>query len=382
MTKPSENHKRRIDVDGFSRRQFNVAALSALVGFTGVFAQDANASVNGSRAAVAGKNKLHLIKPRALKRGDLVGLVAPSGATNAGFVEQRVKNLESFGFKVKVSKNILATRGNTAGSVAQRVSDLHDMFLDREVRAIWAVRGGSGTSQLLPALDYQLIRRHAKVLVGYSDITALHLAMLRYAGLVTFHGPTASASFTDYAATQLEAVLMHPRSETTIYMSDGNRREAERSSEFVIRTLTAGVAEGRLVGGNLSVLSAMIGTPYAPDWKGALLFLEEIREAPYRIDRMLTQLKQAMPFDQAAGIMLGVFRRSVATNANGGIDNEPSLTLEQTLDDHFSNLRVPAAYGFSFGHIANNMTIPVGVRARLDTQQQTLTLLEPAVIER
>jgi muramoyltetrapeptide carboxypeptidase len=118
---------------------------------------------------------------------------------------------------------------------------------------------------------------------------------------------------------------------------------------------------------------------HAPDWKGALLFLEEIREAPYRIDRMLTQLKQAMPFDQAAGIMLGVFRRSVASNTNGGVDNEPSVTLEQTLDDHFSNLRVPAAYGFSFGHIAQNATLPLGIRARLDTAAQTLTLLEAAV---
>ncbi len=322
-----------------------------------------------------------IIKPPQLKRGDLIGLIAPSGATNAAFVEQRVKHLEGLGFTVKVAKNILATRGNTAGSVAERVSDLHDMFLDRDVNAIWAVRGGSGASQLLPMIDYQLIRRHPKILVGYSDITALHLALLRHAGLVTFHGPVASASFSDYTATQLEAVLMHPRRATTIYMSDANRREAARgdnvSGAFQLRTLTPGVAEGRLIGGNLSVLSAMMGTPYAPDWRGALLFLEEIREAPYRIDRMLTQLKQSRDFNQAAGVMLGVFRRSGNTQ-----DGEPSLTLEQTLDDHFTNLRVPAIYGFSFGHIANQFTIPLGVCARLDTKAETLTLLEAAVIER
>jgi muramoyltetrapeptide carboxypeptidase len=304
----------------------------------------------------------------------MVGLVAPSGATNAAFVELRVRNLERFGFRVKVATHILATRGNTAGTVAERVSDLHAMFADPEVNAIWAVRGGSGASQLLPALDYGLIRRHPKIFVGYSDLTALHLAILRYSNLVTFHGPTASAAFSDYAATQLEAVLMNPRSETTIYMSSGNQREAEKSNEFKLRTLTPGVAEGPLIGGNLSVLSAMIGTPYAPDWKGALLFLEEISEAPYRIDRMLTQLSQSRSFNDAAGIALGVFRRSVS-NADG----EPSLTLEQALDDHFSKLRVPALYGCSFGHIADNLTLPLGIRARLDTNAQTITLLEPAV---
>jgi muramoyltetrapeptide carboxypeptidase len=329
----------------------------------------------GAKPAAAISRRV--IKPPQLKRGDLIGLVAPSGATNAAFVQQRVKNLESLGFRVRVSANILATRGNTAGSVAERVSDLHTMFADREVNAIWAVRGGSGASQLLPALDYRLIRRNPKIFVGYSDITALHLAILRYANLVTFHGPVASAAFTDYAATQLDAVLMNPRPETTLYMSSGNLREAEKSDEFKLRVLTPGVAEGPLIGGNLSVLSAMIGTPYAPDWKGAILFLEEIREAPYRIDRMLTQLKQSRSFNDAAGIALGVFRRSVS-NAEG----EPTLTLEQTLEDHFAKLRVPALYGCSFGHIADNLTLPLGIRARLDTSAQTITLLEPAVVAR
>ncbi len=330
----------------------------------------------GTAAASVSPSNRKLIKPPKLKRGDLVGLVAPSGGTNAAFVETRVKNLERMGFRVKVAKNILAVRGNTAGSVAERVEDIHAMFADKAVKAVWAVRGGSGASQLLPALDYNLIRRNPKIFVGYSDITALHLAMLRHSNLVTFHGPVASAAFTDYAATQLEAVLMNPRPETTLYMSLGNQREAEKSDEFKLRALTPGVAEGPLIGGNLSVLSAMIGTPYAPDWKGAILFLEEIREAPYRIDRMLTQLSQSRSFNDAAGIALGVFRRSVGNN-----DEEPSLTLNQALQDHFVNLRVPALYGCSFGHIADNLTLPLGIRARLDTNAQTITLLEPAVLE-
>ena len=315
-----------------------------------------------------------LIKPRALKRGDLVGLIAPSGATDAAFVEQRVKNLEAFGFSVKVSKNILATRGNTAGTVSERVADIHDMFNDRNIKGIWAVRGGSGASQLLPAINYGLIRRNPKILVGYSDVTALHLALLRYAGLITFHGPVASADFTDYAATQLEAVLMRPRAQTTIYMSAANEIRAATSPEFQLRTIKQGIAEGRLIGGNLSVLAALIGTPYAADIRDAILFLEDVGEAPYRIDRMLTQLEQSAPLSTVRGVMLGVFSKVVAAA------NEASLTLQQTLDDHFAALDIPSIVGFSFGHIANQFTIPVGVRARLDTENQTLTLLESAVL--
>ena len=322
--------------------------------------------------------KLKRIKPRALKRGDLVGLIAPSGATNADYVEQRVKNLEAFGMKVKVGRNILAARGNTAGTVAERVADIHEMFLDPDVKAIWAVRGGSGASQLLPAIDYPLIRRHPKILVGYSDITALHLALLRRAGLVTFHGPVASASFTDYAAAQLEAVLMNPRPETTIYMSSANEIRAETEPAFRLRTIKPGIAEGQLIGGNLSVLAALIGTPYAADLRDAILFLEDVGEAPYRIDRMLTQLEQSAPLSQLRGAMLGVFQDQ--SNRGNASSDDPTLTLEQALDDHFALLKIPSITGFSFGHIANQFTIPVGVRARLDTENQTLTLREPAVL--
>ncbi|NJR71938.1 MAG: LD-carboxypeptidase [Gammaproteobacteria bacterium] len=300
-------------------------------------------------------------------------MVAPSGATKDDFVQTRVKNLEAFGLKVKVSANILATRGNAAGTPQQRVSDLHAMFLDRDVKAIWAVRGGSGASQLLPLLDYGLIRRNAKILVGYSDITALHLALLKHSRLVTFHGPTASANFTDYTATQLEAVLMHPRDETTIYMSQANTTRALTAAEFRLKTIHHGVATGRLIGGNLSVLTALIGTPYAADIRDAILFLEDVSEAPYRIDRMLTQLNQSQAISTAAGVMLGMFTR-VKND-----ENEPALTMEQALADHFGNINIPAAYGYSFGHIAHQFTIPVGIRARLDTKAETLTLLEATV---
>ena len=348
-----------------NRRQFNCALLSAV-------AASASAQAGAKRVA---KN-MPLIKPHRLKRGDLVGLIAPSGATNDAFVQARVKNLEAFGLRVKIGQHILATRGNTAGTAQQRVNDLHAMFLDNEVKAIWAVRGGSGASQMLPLIDYALIRRNPKILVGYSDITALHLALLRHSGLVTFHGPTASANFSDYTASQLEAVLMHPRPETTIYMSHENAKRSASAPEFRLKTFRHGVATGRLIGGNLSVLTALVGTPYAADIRDAILFLEDVSEAPYRIERMLTQLNQSQAISTAAGVMLGMITR-IKTD-----ESEPALTIEQALDDHFGKLNIPAVYGYSFGHIANQFTIPVGIRARLDTNAETLTLLETGVRER
>lgn len=361
-------------------------------GFTKLIVAGAIAGGATGAMSRAANPSRRLIKPAVIKQGDLVGLIAPSGVLDDAVTQRGVKNLESMGFKVKLGDNIRAVRGGYAGSVAQRISDLHSMFLDRDVKAIWAARGGSGCSALLPSVRYDLIRRNPKIFVGYSDITALHLAIYRHAGLVTFHGPVAPSSPTDYAVTQMQAVLMNPRPQTEIHMSVENERRAllpppaqtptsSASSEFKLRTFRHGIAEGRLIGGNLSVLSALIGTPYAAEIENHLLFLEDVREPPYRIDRMLTQLQQSVGkrgasdgLKHAAGIMLGVFSRSRAP------DGDASLTLDEVLDDHFGTLPIPAVYGYSFGHIPHQFTIPIGIKARLDTTSQTLTLLEPAVL--
>jgi muramoyltetrapeptide carboxypeptidase len=318
------------------------------------------------------KPRVSLIKPPALKRGDLVGVIAPSGFMVDAEIERKVKGLESAGFRVKLARNIRAARGNTGGTIAERVEDVHAMFVDREVKAIWAGRGGSGASQLLPHLDYALIRHHAKILIGYSDLTALLVAINKLSRIVTFHGPVAFASIADYSMSQIEAVLMDPGKETAIYMASDNARRAIEAPEYKLRTLKPGIAEGRLVGGNLSVLSAMIGTRFQAETKGAIVFLEDVGEAPYRVDRMLTQLAQNQDLRKIAGAMLGVFRQRAEVE-------EDKLTMEMALDDHFANLGVPAVAGFSIGHIANQFTIPLGVRARLDTEAATLTLLETAV---
>jgi muramoyltetrapeptide carboxypeptidase len=314
-----------------------------------------------------------LLKPPRLKPGALVGVVAPSGVLDDDQAQRLVRNLEAFGVRVKLAPNVRASHGGYAGTVAQRVGDLHAMFRDREVEAIWCARGGSGCTALLPHLDYALIRRSPKILVGYSDVTALHLALLRRAGLVSFHGPVATSTFSDYSAANLRAVLMEPAPRCTFEGAEENFARALEEPQFEPRPYVEGIATGRLVGGNLSVVAAMAGTPYGLAGGPDLLFLEEVGEAPYRIDRMLTQLRQAGVLGAAAGTMLGVFQRCEST------DGEPSLTLQEVLREHFAHGTRPAGYGYSFGHIAHQITLPVGIRAQLDTRAQTLTLLEPAV---
>ena len=324
-------------------------------------------------SARAASTMTPLIKPPRLRRGDVVGLVAPGGYTSDASIEKAVQHIEALGFRVKQGNYLREVWGNYGGTVAARIADLHAMFRDPDVKAIWAIRGGSGCISLLRHLDYRLIRTHPKVLLGYSDITALHLAIHRHAGLVTFHGPVASSTPSDYATEHLLAVLTDPKESYTIPMSAENDRHALEEPWYATRTVHEGVAEGPLIGGNLSLVSALAGTPYAADFTGGLLFLEEVNEEPYRIDRWMTQLDLAVGFDKAAGVMVGICENC------GPQGDGPSLTLDETFDVHLQPLRVPAVTGYSFGHIRNQFTMPVGIKGRLDTEARTVTLLEAAV---
>jgi muramoyltetrapeptide carboxypeptidase len=315
----------------------------------------------------------HLIKPPRLRQGDVIGLIAPAGHTNDRAIEKSVQHIEALGFRAKLGLYLREVTGNYAGSVDQRLADLHRMFLDPEVKAIWCVRGGSGAISLLAHIDYGLIRDNPKILLGYSDITALHLAIHRHAGLITFHGPVASSTPSDYSNEHMLAVLSSPQPTYTIPMARENRERALEEPQYAIRTVHGGRATGPLIGGNLSLVAALAGTPYAADFRHGLLFLEEVNEAPYRIDRWMTQLDLAVGFARAAGVMIGICEECEQT------DGSSSLTLAQTLDTHLQPLKIPTVTGYSFGHIRNQFTMPVGVMARLDTEAQTLTLLEPAV---
>jgi muramoyltetrapeptide carboxypeptidase len=329
---------------------------------TGVFA-----------APTARAPSLPLVKPPRVRHGDLVGLIAPGGAMEDAQIERAVRNIESMGLKVRTGENIRLRRANYAGMPYQQAEDFHAMVDDRDVKAIWSGRGGSGCSLLLPLLDYAAIRAHPKVIIGLSDVTALHLAILRKAGLVTFHGPAGISTFSEYSMAHLRAAFMEPKPRHVIAAADENRKRGAKEPAFEESTLTPGVATGPLVGGNLSVLVALVGTPYAARMQDSIVFLEDINEAPYRINRMLTQLVQSGDLTHAAGVMLGICNRCTAPR------DEASLTLEETLRDRLEPLHKPVAMNLSFGHVAHHFTIPMGVRARFDAGARTLEILEPAV---
>ena len=324
------------------------------------------------RRAISPKMK-PLIKPPRLRPGDTVGLIAPGGYATEKSIAKARRNIEALGLSVREGASLRAVHGNYGGSVPQRLADLHAMFGDPEINMIWPIRGGSGCISLLSHLDFALIRANPKILLGYSDITALHLAILKHAGLVTFHGPVASSTLTDYAIEHMMAVLSDPQPSYTIPMALENSRRALEKPHFGMRTVHGGVATGPLMGGNLSLVAALAGTPYAADFRDGILFLEEVNEAPYRIDRWMTQLDLSVGFAKAAGVMVGICEDC------GPEHEDMSLTLEQTLDIHLQPLSRPAVTGYSIGHVRDQFTIPMGIRARLDTGRQTVTLLEPAV---
>lgn len=308
--------------------------------------------------------------PVPLRKGDTVALVSPSSASDDSFSLQLAREaMEALGFAVKTGEHYAARRGHLAGSDAERAGDLNAMFADKAVRAIVCVRGGSGAARLLPLLDYAAIRANPKVLLGYSDVTALHCAIQAQTGLVTFHGPIGAGSWNRFNVDQFQRVLLDR--ELVLY---ANRIDA--GDELVPRAnrtiaITGGKASGELVGGNLTVLSALAGSPYLPDFRGKILFLEDVGEAPYRIDRMLTTLRLAGVLDRIAGFAFGQ-----CTDCKPG-DGYGSLTLEQIFDDHIRPLKIPAYRGAMVGHIREQFILPVGGRVELDADAGTLRMLEP-----
>lgn len=314
-----------------------------------------------------------LLRPPRLRPGDTIGLFGSGTRLTEEWIARAVANIERLGFRVKLGGQVRAVHGHYAGTVAQRVDDLHALWRDPEVRGLWSIRGGAGTAALLPHLDYAAMRRDPKPVLGYSDLTALHLALQRHAGLVSFHTLAAISTFTPYSWQALQAVVMQPAPQTRLDRSPEHRTRAAAELQFRARAVRAGTAEGPLTGGNLSVLTALAESPYAVRSEGALLFLEDVGELPYRVDRMLMQLELSGALARAAAIVGGVFENCEHP------PNDPGMPLAMAIDERFAAAGVPAVYGYSFGHVRDQLTLPMGVRARLDTASETLTLLEAAV---
>jgi len=316
------------------------------------------------------------LRPRRLSAGQTVGLVAPSAAPNeSDRVHFAIETIESLGFHVRPGRHVFDRDGYLAGADAARADDLSAMFADDGVDAVWCLRGGYGASRLLPMLDYELIRRNAKPLIGYSDITALHMAVHAKAELVSFHGPVAWRSLTPYTQAELRRVLCA----TDVPVRLGappptGGPDGGGAWESRVTTLVPGRARGRLLGGNLCLMAHLTGTPYAPDLRDAILFLEDVDEQFYRIDRYLTQLWLSGAMAGVAGVAFGKFSRC-----------EPSAffvqnrLLEDILSERCRALGIPAVAGLMIGHVDDQTTLPIGCLAELDADAGTLTLLEPGV---
>ena len=314
------------------------------------------------------------LKPARLKAGDTVGLVCPAApAYSKQTVQVIVESMQALGFKVKFGKRMWERYGYLAGKDADRAADLNDMFADSSVQAIICVHGGWGCARLLPLLDYDTIKQNPKVLLGYSDVTALLLGIYSQTGLVTFHGPVGAVSWIEFTVGYLRKILMEGeavRYENPKVVGDNLTQVADR-----IDTIVAGKAKGRLLGGNLTVLSHLLGSPYVPDWKGSLFFCEDVDEAPYRVDRMLTQLKLSGILNDMNGFIFGK-----CTECEPGNGSYGSLTLEDLWLDHIQPAQTPAFAGAMIGHIRQKFTIPVGIEAEIDASTGIIQLLEKAVV--
>jgi muramoyltetrapeptide carboxypeptidase len=313
------------------------------------------------------------VRPGRLRPGDTIGLVHPASAT---FLEVDldivVESLEALGLKVRLGQHARAKYGYLAGTDEQRAADVNALFSDDSIRGLLAVRGGWGSGRILPHLDYDAIAQNPKILMGYSDITALHLAIHARTGLVTFHTPVGISPWTPFSVEHMKRVIFNGEAVTMRNLAEKGERLAQ--TEYRTRTITPGRARGRLVGGNLTVLTAILGSPYLPSWDGAILFLEDVREQIYRVDRMMTQLKLAGVLERASAVVFGHCTRCDPGEGYG------SLTLEEVLRDHLEPLGVPAWHGAMIGHIDEQFTVPIGIEAEVDATDGTIRLLEPAVI--
>lgn len=313
---------------------------------------------------------MKIIKPPKLCKGAVIGLVAPaSSPSSEEKIEKGTAYLERLGYRVKLGNHIRNTYGYLAGTDKERAADFNNMVRDKDVKAIFAIRGGYGTTRILQLIDYRSLKQNPKIIVGYSDITALQLAIFSKIGLVTFSGPMTGAEmwkgidpYTEenfwrlLTSTKKVGVLKNPIDEP-------------------LKILNYCKARGKLIGGNLSLIASLMGTPFLPKMSNSIIFLEDVEESPYRVDRMLSQLLNARVLHGLNGLVFGKF-----TNCNPSNPSEPHLTIDQIQKEYADKIKCPIVANFQYGHIPRMLTVPIGLQATLDTIRNRITVMESAVI--
>ncbi|WP_330619738.1 S66 peptidase family protein [Vallitalea pronyensis] len=309
-----------------------------------------------------------MIKPKAIQPGDTIGVIAPASPLDKRQVEQSKSALETLGFHVVMGKSCYQHHGYLAGRDQIRAKDVNDMFSHDDVKGIINLRGGYGTPRILSMLDYPFIKHHPKVFIGYSDITAIHIALHQLCGLVTFHGPMVGVEI-------LRGMDAFTKKSFFNQISGHHVDRIHNPKNDPIKTLYGGTAEGPIIGGNLTLITSTLGTPYEIDTKGKILFMEEVGERPYKVDRLLTQLKHAGKLKDAQGILLGNFKNCEPQ------EKEMSHSLQEVFEELIKPLHKPTLYHLKAGHCRPNITLPFGVRVHMDAYSGIIKMMERGTIQ-
>jgi len=347
-----------------TRRELLGAA--ALIGAAGVERSFAREHAAASMQSV--------VKPRRLRPGDTVGVVTPATATFQQVeLDIVTESLTALGLKVKIGEHVRDRHGSLGGADRDRAADINRFFADDSVRAVFPTRGGWGSSRLLPLLDYDTIRRNPKIILGYSDITALLNGIHAKTGLITFHGPNGGGRWDQPSLDWMKQVLFDGQAVTFANPKTTNDRNVLTQIENRTQKIRGGKARGKLLGGNLTVFTAIMGSAYVPNTDGAIFFTEDVDEAYYRIDRMMTQLAIGGVLGKIRGFVFGT-----CSECKTG-DGYASFTLEEIFADHIAPLKIPSWSGAMIGHAMTQWTLPVGLEVEIDADAATLRMTEPAV---
>lgn len=304
-----------------------------------------------------------MIRPKPLNKGDTVAIIAPASPADKNLIDSCINSLENLGLNVVVGKSCTSEYGFLSGTDDIRANDINSMFANKSINGIFAIRGGYGCARLLNLIDFNLIKKNPKVFIGYSDITALHIAINQKSKLITYHGPMVSTELIkgldEYSFNYYNKFLF----------CNDNMIELCNPIENPIKTINPGVAEGKLIGGNLSLICSSLGTKYEINTKNKILFLEEVGEVPYKVDRMLTHLKQSGKLKDANGIILGDFTDCVAPK------DKKSLSLDDIFNEIILPLKKPTIYNLACGHCLPTLTLPLGAKIRLDANNIKLNVI-------
>jgi muramoyltetrapeptide carboxypeptidase len=309
------------------------------------------------------------IKPKKLQKGDVIGIISPaSSPEDSNLATKGIRYIESLGYHVEIGKNIGKNRGYLAGTEEERGEDIHQMFSDKKIKAIFCMRGGYGAFRLLDKINYRLIRNNPKILVGFSEITSLQMAFLQKANLITFAGPMVIPNFSKDVSPYTEENFWR------IITSNKKPGRLKLPEDDKLPNINPGNVSGRVVGGNLAVFVSLIGTKYLPDLKNKILLLEDVGEYPYKVDRMMNQLRLTKTFKNVKGIILGSFVDCFEHDPN-----KKTLTLGEIMDDYLGETKLPVVYSFPHGHIKDFITVPIGINIKLNATRGFIEFTESGV---